>query len=354
MQVLDNDSQLVYISLLIEEMPSNVLEFLSLSPKEGATEGGIIGFIKQRLPSSIGVEEVHDQCREIIRWFMHNGDIEQTNGNRYILIPTYIIRIESAQNQTVYKVCGDLRTDSLFSNHLGARRDRYQFQVVQHKWKKNNAFDLPLYIGLRRTVICASENQASFEEFVHEKGISLISPQEITDTLPSISRLMLPPRDAYKVIPPSWGIWFIYRPANNRLDRWGEIKNWLDSDVFSILRWQSSDDWRGEQSARFFLRQGNERLHELSPSTARLWMFYQDQQNHNNKNFWVVDKTIWVPLEIPHPHQQWLQLISSSWERLNNLRKYSLIGKPEEEAASILQSTLAIIPRFDFPAKEGD
>jgi hypothetical protein len=47
------------------------------------------------------------------------------------------------------------------------------------------------------------------------------------------------------------------------------------------------------------------------------------------KMVWIKDQNIWVPIEIPDPHQHWLQLISEDWYREGQYRRYILARDPE-------------------------
>jgi hypothetical protein len=224
-------------------------------------------------------------------------------------------------------VCGDLGSDEKLSKVFTEYGTELDSNIVSWYWADANN-ENEYKVGFKRTSEITRNVVDDLIIVLQDHNISLIDPVVFEKKLPSIKNIFIPSSSFFNCVPPNWGFWDEFTISFDDDFQWNEIDHWQVSNC-EILKWAPSKDRRGIYGTRYFLHKGFDQLAELSQSYARLWMFYLLNRKDIMRRIWVDDNMIWTPVELPDPHQHWLQLISEDWYREKHLRKYILKSDPE-------------------------
>lgn len=337
MQILNLAESNILLELLIEDMPFAIHDLIARSPR--ITEAAIVGTITKSLPSTIDFTEIQKWCVANIRWFVHNGDVANAGNRRYVMLPPYAILQKTGPDESIVKVCGDERAKRVVENEM--KKINCSMSITKPGWHWGASDDQrSKSIGFRRTIIFPTSKHASVMSQLSTLGIPVITPKDFREKLPSIKNVCIPPVTYFSVRPSSWGSWYKYDSTILSHNRWKPIENIFLHDR-GLYKWLPSEDFRGELSSRYFYHNNYENVAELTSSLARLWMYYLDFEEGNSRSIWISDRTVFVPLEIPEPHQHWLQLMSEDWRREENFRRYMVLENTRE-IAEVLSRTLHV------------
>lgn len=331
MQLLDSANVATLTEMILEDVPRALLEQVSHAPR--ISEGALVGMILDMLPSTIETERVRWHCQDCLWWLVNYGDLVTSGTRRYVIVPTYGVLL-SADGRATVRLQGDIQGDQTLRQQLGQKGINLKTRsaTLTRQGRQIN-------VGFLRSIEVLTEQLGDLRIILEGEGIPVIDPDVLQTRLPVVDNATIPPSSTFQVTPPHWGLWDQYSPERRSDDRWvptADVDPMLSSGLF---RWRLSDDWRGEQNARYFLAAGRPVLGELDQNYAALWMLHSDQQAANPRPSWHVGRTLWVPLMVPAAYHQWLRLLSERWRCCVGLARYDLFWDAAD-TASLLQENL--------------
>jgi len=347
MHILKPEEERILEELLIEDLPYAVHNMVTLNPR--ISEAALVGRITNSLPSTIDSEVIRRRCITSIRWFVHNGDLSNAGNKKYVMLPPYGVLQAETGSELIIKICGDRILDQSIDQKIQKLGLKLNIKFMNWYWETDEEQKLKT-VGFRRTVSFQSEIYFELANIFSDNQVPLVTPKQFCDKLPKITDITIPPESQFNISPPNWGYWYIYNSSLSSLNRWEPIEFYSKPENY-LFKWQPSEDWRGESSKRFFIHKGLDHIAEIDSSSARLWMFYLDSQNKNQRTVWTSDEAIFVPMEIPEPYQHWLQLISIDWNREKGFRKYHLL-EDFQQVAEILKNSLQVTVSSGIPNEE--
>lgn len=349
MNILSPTDSGALTELLTNNLPQVVLNTLCRGSEAGITQGGLVRELTRYLPSTVDPGAVRDHTQASLYWFLFNGDIAAAgSGQRYRIMPAYAIALPNFRGQPAderrIQLCGDPRRDDEIKIKSAALGGRWTSAPVERMWMIADDYRT-VSVGIRRCITLAADRIAPSRSLLQEIQVPLLEMQELEQNLPNIAHLSVPPRSAFRALVPASGYWSCYAPAQAGDDRWMEIDTWNTIPAGQVVRWMPSLDWRGQRDSRYFykdeFKDESPELAELSYSTACLWKFYIDREQQRPRQLWINGSELRLPISIPDPHRQWLQLLASNMHWRNPFLHYKL-GVDPAPVAQVLAATLGL------------
>jgi hypothetical protein len=346
MQVMLRDDAAALVELLLETLPTQVLRIVSSGPPSGMTEGEITRLLERGIPRLDNTVELQGRIRAILNWLMLHGDIDSAGNHRFVCVPPYAIYDLDAQGTTTARLSGDDRLDDAIQRDVSLLGCAFRNEIIISELGDLEA-TTPFPKGIKRTIYAPAHAAQSLLDNLSNLGINHKSVSELGNYLPSIDGLMMLPKQAYDTIAPAWGIWFSYDTFAAQGQRWKKIASWHAAEP-GLLRWVQSIDRRGYFFSRYFWHNRQEKLAELSRSFAMLWTYRLDNDTGRSTNIWIEGQELWLPLEIPAAHQQWLNLLSERVERIHPFTHY-VLNSPATAISNRLHETLGVLIKAQRP-----
>jgi hypothetical protein len=306
-----NDLALLH-QQLSDDMPRAILFKIASEPF--ITMHKLASYMLRRYPANSDAEKYRTMCAKIVRWFINSGDVAEAGNHRLYVLPPYLVEYAKSDQGLDFRLHGDPRIDNILEPEIVP----LQWKIVKNKdlISEVQDSDLSSGFGYQRILETNLQQVELVRHSLSVHSLPVLTAEDLIKKLPSVHKLMVPPSIAFQAIPPRWGIWKIYVPEQHNPDRWITLGD-RRVGFRGIMKWVPSDDWRGEQSIRYFYSDGtHENLVDLSPVSAVLWMFSMDLLANNPQLVRHQGNSIRVPPTLPAPYVQWLRLASTSRESL--------------------------------------
>lgn len=338
MQLMSKTDVTALIDLLFEELPTRVLRAVSSGSHSGMTEGEIIRVIERGIPRCKDALDLQVRIRASLEWMLTHGHIDSAGSHRFVRVPPYAIH-HTTETEISIQLFGDDCLDNEITRVTGEvgctiRREPEVGSFI------GSMAGLPFVPGIRRAITAPARLRNELLKRLESMGVSHQDIVDLEHTLPSIDGLVMLPEQSYVSNPPSWGIWYRYDSHLPAGKRWAQVSAW-ESVAPGLLRWVQSSDRRGYFYSRYFWHDSRPKLAELSRSFALLWTYRFDKEDGRAAEVWVDGNELWLPLEVPPEHQQWLSLISTRVERAYPSTHYTL-NRPATYVGERLHKSLGV------------
>jgi hypothetical protein len=338
MQLMSGEDVAALIDLLLEDLPVKVLCIVSSGPTIGMTEGEITRAVERRIPRCEDALNLQGRVRATLGWMLAHGDIDSASSYRFVRVPTYAIHY-TADNVFAVQLLGDDHLDDEIGRAISLAGCVLRKEVILDS-SPDLENDQPFAQGIRRTITALASARDDILTHLKDAGVTHIDISELERNLPGIDGLVMLPNQAYVSHPPSWGVWQRYDARLPVGKRWGQIPSWETAEP-GLLRWVQSLDRRGYFYSRYFWHDGQPKLAELSRSFALLWTYRLDRDAGQSAVVYVDGQELWLSLEVPSEHEQWLGLLSTKVGRTYPFTHYTL-NRPATIVGEQLQSTLGV------------
>ncbi len=308
MKVLSSKDEQALTQLLLEELPVQVLDYVSSRSGQPAVQ--VVEAVLRGMPSAADVPEVRQHVSDVVNWFVQRGDICYSLRRKLFAIPPHGSFISGSEG-LVLALFGDSAIETQLREALkglGGRLDRMRVYESEG--------GAPL--GLERRVVFSEALRERVESGLQSVGVVVIDPESVRRSLPHTGQLVDPAPGEYDAPPPALVNGSEeYQPhlGAGQWNRWRPAPQWRGaSRLLRSLPSQPAYFWE----RRYFLHNGTGGAVEIPRDEALIWMFSLDRKaNAPIPTFYEASNgELNVEGSLPPQFLLWFRLLTGSPSRL--------------------------------------
>ncbi|HID30569.1 MAG TPA: hypothetical protein EYP19_11270, partial [Desulfobacterales bacterium] len=313
MNVLSGEDRLALRELLWEEMPEHLLCYLSVTGP--CRRSQLVSEAIRWLPSQPASEIERERVLRMIEWFEARGDIYRVPQGRYRCLPPHAVGVVTDLSVDSLPLFGDPAVERDLEDALQSVRGRLQKKLVEeYESEEEKAEGMRYPVGIDRALCLPSKHRGELARKLEKIGITVLSPDDLRDNLPTIWELTLPGSQGFREPPNLKGVWEIYapnQPCDYQAGRWIEAPDWKESPA-RLVRWTLAGRERNIEARRYFLHAGNGQVMELARDDALWWQFRLDADAKCpvTLRFCSNANEVWFNGHLPRAIAQWLRFIA--------------------------------------------